>query len=195
MTGQNISPEISWSKGPEGTVTYVVLMVDKDVPADFTDAGKEGKTIPADAKRQDFYHWVVADITHPENRISEGLGKTNKLDTLLEGTPVYWMFGLNDYAKFMKDKPATTFFGYDGPCPPWNDVRTHQYHFQVYALDAFSNQYYHYTAKDKDGKDKKGVGFYELADGASLAKAIEPHILAKGEVVGTYSLNPELMKK
>ena len=27
------------------------------------------------------------------------------------------------------------YFGYDGPFPPWNDERTHNYTFTVYALD------------------------------------------------------------
>ena len=28
-----------------------------------------------------------------------------------------------------------TYFGYDGPAPPWNDERLHRYFFQIYALD------------------------------------------------------------
>ena len=27
------------------------------------------------------------------------------------------------------------YFGYDGPCPPWNDSIVHHYVFTVYALD------------------------------------------------------------
>ena len=27
------------------------------------------------------------------------------------------------------------YFGYDGPCPPWNDALVHRYVFTLYALD------------------------------------------------------------
>ena len=30
---------------------------------------------------------------------------------------------------------AGDYYGYDGPCPPWNDDLLHHYHFRVYALD------------------------------------------------------------
>ena len=54
--------------------------------------------------------------------------------------------------------------GYMGPCPPWG---THRYFFKVYALDT------------------------ELSLGASsrkkdVEKALQGHILAKGELVGLY---------
>lgn len=42
---QNISPQLSWSKGPEGTKSYVVICLDPDAP------GKEP-----------WVHWVVYNI-------------------------------------------------------------------------------------------------------------------------------------
>ena len=27
------------------------------------------------------------------------------------------------------------YYGYDGPCPPWNDELVHRYVFTLYALD------------------------------------------------------------
>jgi phosphatidylethanolamine-binding protein (PEBP) family uncharacterized protein len=30
---------------------------------------------------------------------------------------------------------AGEYYGYDGPCPPWNDERVHTYVFTLYALD------------------------------------------------------------
>lgn len=54
---------------------------------------------------------------------------------------------------------------YRGPCPPRGAA--HRYRFKVYALDAM----------------------LDLAEGASkeqLEKVMEGHILAKGELVGTY---------
>ena len=45
--------------------------------------------------------------------------------------------GINDYTGwFAGDKDmAGNYFGYDGPCPPWNDEIPHRYVFTLYALD------------------------------------------------------------
>src|SRR5690348_13658609 len=45
--GGNVNPLVKWSKGPAGTQSYAVIVVDPDVPSVFDDANKEGKTIPA----------------------------------------------------------------------------------------------------------------------------------------------------
>jgi Raf kinase inhibitor-like YbhB/YbcL family protein len=54
--------------------------------------------------------------------------------------------------------------GYAGPCPPGG---THRYFFKLYALDA---------VLDLSGAGKE-----------QLLKAMEGHILARGELMGTYS--------
>lgn len=56
--------------------------------------------------------------------------------------------------------------GYDGPCPP--PGQKHRYFFKVYALDAKLKL--PATARKKD-----------------LLKAMEGHILAKGELYGIYT--------
>lgn len=53
---------------------------------------------------------------------------------------------------------------YGGPCPPWG---THRYFFKVYALDTMLNLSPNSTKKD-------------------IEKAMQGHILAKGELVGLY---------
>jgi Raf kinase inhibitor-like YbhB/YbcL family protein len=55
--------------------------------------------------------------------------------------------------------------GYGGPCPPGG---THRYFFKVYALDAMLNL--------RPGRTKKEV-----------EQAMQGHVLALGECVGTYS--------
>ena len=55
--------------------------------------------------------------------------------------------------------------GYRGPAPPAG--KPHHYHFKLFALDA--------PLQAEPGLDKK-----------SLLKKIEGHILAQGEVMGTY---------
>ena len=76
--------------------------------------------------------------------------------------------GLNDYGGGRA--------GYDGPCPPWNDAIVHHYHFQVYAL---------------------GVAHLSLPanfTGADVVKAVQGHVLARGEVAGLYTQNPNVAR-
>lgn len=155
----NLSPHLSWSGAPKETKSFAIVAVDPDVPAKFDDANKDGKIIAEDFPRQNFYHWVLVDIPTDISEIPEGKGKNFSQGVSL----------VNDFSSFIKDKPAQTFSGYDGPCPPFNDARLHHYHFVVYALDT----------------DK--IEIKENATPADVAKDIEKHSLAKGKIVGIYS--------
>lgn len=55
--------------------------------------------------------------------------------------------------------------GYTGPCPPSG---THHYHFKLYALDS-------------------NIDIASGADKAQLERAMDKHVLAYGELVGTFS--------
>lgn len=168
----NISPEISWKGAPEGTKSYAIMMVDKDVPLDFGPANQPGQEIKEDAPRQDFYHWLVVDIPAslgkiPEGKASNGITPKGKIP----GETEYGITGKNDYTKM-----GSFGGGYDGPCPPWNDKRLHHYTFRVYAIDVP-------TLKAPTS------GFA----GEKMIKATKGHILAVGEVVGTYSNNVDVL--
>jgi Raf kinase inhibitor-like YbhB/YbcL family protein len=171
--GGNLNPQISWSGAPKDTKSFAIVVVDKDVPASFDNANKPGKVIAKDAPRQNFYHWVMADIPADVKKIPQGKDSGG---IVVGGKPVgktkYGVNGRNDYATFMKG----TYGGYDGPCPPWNDERLHHYHFQVYALDVSS------------------LGLKGAFTGKDLEKAMEGRVLAKGEVVGTYTNNKDGVK-
>lgn len=169
MDGGNINPEIVWENAPAGTKSFALIVVDPDVPASFTDANLDGKTIAANFPRQDFYHWVLVDIPASITAIGEGKDSAavNKDGKPLGKTP-YGINGQNDYAKFMQG----TFGGYDGPCPPWNDERTHRYRFTIYALDTQS------------------LGLSGNFGGKDAMSMIRKHSLAKSELVGTYSNKP-----
>jgi phosphatidylethanolamine-binding protein (PEBP) family uncharacterized protein len=80
--------------------------------------------------------------------------------------------GLNDYTTwFAGDKDMEgQYFGYDGPCPPFNDTILHHYSFTLYALDV-------------ERCPVEGV-----VDGRAVAEAIAPHVLAKATVMGTYTI-------
>ena len=168
--GKNMRPTIAWDQAPEGTESFAVFMMDPDVPADFTDAGKEGKVIAKDAKRQDFFHYGVVNIPATATALNGGLASQ---------PPRYGTELANSLGSYVS-KPGM--FG--GPCPPWNDERLHHYHFIVLAL----------------GKDapiaapKKARDAAEAAGAkATFARLMESDaLLGKATVVGTYSLNPAL---
>lgn len=171
--GGDINPSVRWSGAPAETKSYVLLVVDRDVPANFALANKPGQTIPREAKRRDFYHWVMTDIPANIHKIPQGKNSNTLVDG---GKPVgkttYGTNGRNDYASFMKG----SYGGYDGPCPPWNDARLHRYHFIVYALDVES------------------LGLEGAFTGPDVVKALDGHVVGKGETYATYATNPALRK-
>ena len=66
------------------------------------------------------------------------------------------------------------YFGYDGPCPPWNDTIVHHYVFTLYALD---------VAK---------CPVQGTFRGPEVIAAMQGHVLASATLTGTYSLNPSV---
>jgi Raf kinase inhibitor-like YbhB/YbcL family protein len=80
--------------------------------------------------------------------------------------------GVNDYTGWFAGDADMKgdYFGYDGPCPPWNDTIMHHYWFTLYALDV--------ERCPVDGK----------VTGGEVLQAIEGHVLAKAETMGTYSI-------
>lgn len=51
--GANLSPSISWSKGPRGTKSYAIILHDTDSPAEQREKmNKEGITMTADIPRR-----------------------------------------------------------------------------------------------------------------------------------------------
>jgi Raf kinase inhibitor-like YbhB/YbcL family protein len=174
----NKNPQLSWSGAPENTQSYVLLCVDKDVPSVGDDVNQEGKTVPKDLARCDFYHWVMVDIPPAVNAIaaascSDGITAKGKPSPLGPGRQ-----GINDYTGWFAGDPemAGDYFGYDGPCPPWNDERVHHYHFQIFATDL--------ARCDVDGS----------FTGNDVLAAIDGHVLAQAEIVGSYHIYPQAVK-
>jgi len=174
----NRSPHLAWGDLPGGCKSLALLCHDPNVPSQPDDVNQEGRTVPADLPRVDFYHWVVVDLPTSLNELAEGefsdgitaRGKDGP------GAPHGSRVGLNNYTQWFDgdDDMAGNYFSYDGPCPPWNDSVVHHYHFTLYALDV----------------EKCPVeGTF---DGPAVRKAIEGHVLAKASIIGTYSLNPNV---
>jgi Raf kinase inhibitor-like YbhB/YbcL family protein len=172
----NLSPHLKWSDAPEGTRSFVIVCMDPDVPSVADDVNQEGKTLSADMPRVDFCHWAMVDIPTRVTELATGEcsdGVTPKGKQNPPG-PEGARQGLNDYTQFMAGDPdmGGQYFGYDGPCPPWNDERMHHYTFTVYALDT----------------DR--LDLPEEFTGHDVVKAIEGHVLAKDSITCTYTLNP-----
>jgi phosphatidylethanolamine-binding protein (PEBP) family uncharacterized protein len=58
----NRNPALSWSGVPGETRSLVLVCVDRSVPSRPDDVNKEGREVPADLRRVNFYHWVMVDI-------------------------------------------------------------------------------------------------------------------------------------
>ena len=128
--GDNISPELTWSDPPEGTMSYGLIMDDPDAPAGT------------------WVHWVLYNIPGKLRGLPESIPQDKEIADL-------GVSGVNSSSKY----------GYSGPCPP---IGTHRYFFRLYALDTL----------------------LDLEPGATkpeLIKAMQGHILAVAELMGTYN--------
>lgn len=175
---QNRNPQFHWDDVPAGTKSFVLICHDPDVPSRGDDVNQEGRTVPASLPRVEFFHWVLVDIPADTREINEGdysqavTARGKPGPDSLYGT----RHGINDYTGwFANDKDmAGDYYGYDGPCPPWNDEIPHHYVFTLYALDI--------PRCPVEGR----------FTGPDVRKAIEGHVLAKQSIAGKYSLNPDV---
>jgi Raf kinase inhibitor-like YbhB/YbcL family protein len=172
----NRNPHLAWSDLPAGTKSLVLICHDYDVPSKPDDVNQEGRTIPASLPRVDFFHWVLVDLDAGSGPIEAGefsAGVTPRGKKGPEG-PRGTRQGVNDYTMwFASDKDMSgSYFGYDGPCPPWNDTIPHHYVFTLYALDVAQ------------------CGVSGTFKGADVLQAIRGHVLGQAALTGVYSLNP-----
>ena len=174
--GANLSPSISWSRGPRDTKSYAIILYDTDSPAEQRDKiNKEGVTMTSAIPRRTFFHWILVDIPANIRSLKEGADSDARVVHGKPATPAaVGVRGLNDYTKVTAGNDATKgqYYGYDGPCPPWNDEVVHHYHFAVFALSA------------------KTLDLPQDFDGAAVLEVIKDKVLAEGEVVGLYTQNP-----
>ena len=174
----NKNPQLSWRDAPAGTRSFVLLCHDPDVPSRPDDVNQEGRTVPADLPRIDFFHWVLVDLPASATGIaaaedSDGVTARGK-DPM--GGPQGARRGINNYTDWFAGDADMEgdYYGYDGPCPPWNDSIKHHYIFTLYALDI--------ERCPVEGR----------FGGPEVRQAIAGHILAQASITGTYSLNPDI---
>jgi Raf kinase inhibitor-like YbhB/YbcL family protein len=174
----NRNPDLEWTDVPAGTESFVLVMHDPDVPSKGDDVNQEGREVAASLPRVDFYHWMLLDIPSSAREIAAGSQSDGITPHGKRGpaAPGGMRHGINSYTDWFASDPAMEgdYFGYDGPCPPWNDSIVHRYVFTLYAVDV--------EQLDVDG---------ELT-GEKVQKALEGHVLAKASLTGTYSLNAKV---
>ncbi len=177
--GSNRNPHLAWSEVPEGCRSFALICCDPDVPSQGDDVNQEGRTVPAALPRVDFFHWVVADLPATLREIPTGSFSSEVVPRGKPGptAPHGSRQGINDYTSwFAGDQDMRgDYYGYDGPCPPWNDEIRHRYVFTLYALDL------------------EQLPLQGQLTGPALRQAIQGHVLAEASLTGSYSLNPTLL--
>jgi Raf kinase inhibitor-like YbhB/YbcL family protein len=171
------NPDLEWSEVPSGTRSFALICHDPDAPSIRDDVNQEGKRLGYDLPRVDFFHWVLVDIPNDARTIgagqfSDGVTARGKPGPDVPGAPGL-RHGINDYTHWFKGDPDMEgdYYGYDGPCPPWNDDVIHRYVFTMYALDT--------DRAPVDGK----------FDGHQVRAAIRHNVLGEAVFTGTYTLN------
>ena len=173
---KNLNPHLAWSEVPPGTKSFALLCHDPDVPSKGDDVNQEGRVVPKSLPRVDFFHWVLVDL--PPTQAGVGLGEYSS-SVVARGKPGPQAprgarHGINDYTAWFASDAGMSgdYYGYDGPCPPWNDEMPHRYVFTVYALDV--------ARLPLEGR----------FGGAQVREALARHVLAQAAITGRYTLNP-----
>ncbi len=182
----NKNPHLIWSEVPEGTQSFVVLCIDDCAPTDGTDVNQPDREVPADLPRADFFHWILINIPADMREITAGQfsnevtprGKAGPVVPTKELVETPLRHGINDYTYwFANDHDMQgDYYGYDGPCPPWNDSIVHKYTFTVYALDI----------------PELKMPLASKLNISSVKRRMENHILDTASWTGVYTLTPRL---
>lgn len=174
--GGNRNPQLAWTGAPAGTRSFVLICHDPDVPSRGDDVNQEGRSVPADLPRVDFFHWVLVDLSADINKIAAGSFSSEVTPAGKPGPQAALgsRQGINDYTAWFAADEAMRgdYHGYDGPCPPWNDTLVHHYVFTLFALDL--------ERCPVEGR----------FGGTEVRAAIAGHVLAEARLTGLYSLNP-----
>ena len=174
----NRNPHLAWSDVPDGTRSFALLCIDPDAPTVPETVGRDDVQIPVEQPRAHFIHWAMADIAPDVRTIAAGScsdGVTARGKQQPQG-PAGARQGLNDYTGWFAGdaQMGGDYVGYDGPYPPFNDLRVHRYFFRLFALDVAA------------------LDLPERFTAADVERAMQGHVLAEAAVHGTYTLNTAL---
>lgn len=175
---RNQNPHLAWSDIPEGTESFALIVHDPDVPSRGDDVNKEGREISADLPRVNFYHWLLLDIPASTREIASGSQSDGVTPHGKRGpaAPGGMRHGINNYTQWFANDSQMEgdYYGYDGPCPPWNDTILHHYVFTLYALNV------------------RELAVQGELTPENILSAIQGHVLAETSLTGTYTLNPKI---
>lgn len=176
--GPNRNPHLAWSGVPAGARSLAVIVHDRDVPTRPDDVNQEHREVPGDLPRADFFHWLLIDLAVDVTELAAGSFSNGVVPHGKDAAagPLATRQGINDYTSWFEGDPEMNgdYYGYDGPCPPWNDSLVHHYEFTLFALDV-------------DNVDVTG-----RFTGPDLRAALSGRVLDSASFVGTYTLNPRL---
>lgn len=174
----NKNPHLAWSEAPAAAKSFALICHDRDVPSKGDDVNQPDREVPSSLPRVDFFHWLLVDIpptmmTIDAGTFSHAVSPRGKAGP---AAPNGTRQGINDYTSwFAGDHDMEgDYYGYDGPCPPWNDSIIHHYVFTVFALDV------------------PQLDLPARFTGSDVRRAIDGHVLAQAAITGTYTLNPRL---
>lgn len=174
----NRNPHLAWSGAPDGTKSFVLICHDPDVPSRGDDVNKEDREVPPSLPRVNFFHWVLLDIPVSMTEIAAGSQSDGVTPRGKPGpdAPGGLRHGINSYTDWFAGDTGMEgqYYGYDGPCPPWNDSLIHHYVFTLYALDV-------------ERLEVNGV-----LTARSVQETLSGHVLAEANVMGSYTLNPRI---
>ncbi len=176
----NRNPHLAWTEVPAQARSFALVCIDGDAPTRADDVNAPDRRVPASLPRTDFVHWLLADVPADCRELAHGSCSDGVVahGKRAPAGPPGSKQGLNDYTGWFAGDAdmAGEYYGYDGPCPPWNDERVHHYRFRLYALDV----------------PTLGLGArFTLAD---LQRALHGHRLAEAVLTGTYALLPALRR-
>jgi Raf kinase inhibitor-like YbhB/YbcL family protein len=177
--GDNLNPHLAWSDVPAGAQSMVLICHDFDVPTVADDVNRPGCEIAADLPRADFFHWVLVDLPPRPTVIAEGEFSRGFSARGKPGPAALYgaRQGLNDFTGWFAGNPemAGSYFGYDGPFPPWNDSLVHHYVFTLYAVVL------------------PRLPLEGAFTGQQVRQALAGRVLAEATFSGTYTLNQRLL--
>jgi len=173
---RNANPHLAWTDVPPGVKSFALICHDPDAPSVGTDVNQEGRTVADSLPRAEFIHWVLFDLPAHVSEIAAGACSSEVTPRGKSGTmmPYGARQGINDYTGwFATDNDMKgDYYGYDGPCPPWNDERVHRYIFTLYALDV------------------EKLPPVTPPTAVLLRQAMAGYVLASASITGLYTLNP-----
>lgn len=105
--GEDVSPPLSWSGGPEGTESFALICDDPDAPS------------PKRPAPEAWVHWVLFNIPADVTQLPRGISAEAEPEKVPGARQ-----GVN----------SSSNMGYQGPAPPAGSGQ-HRYFFKLYALD------------------------------------------------------------